>query len=370
VEHVFKFADELGPLKIIHVYEPSANLKGILVVDNVAAGPSIGGVRLAPDVSTEECFRLARAMTLKNAAAEIPHGGGKAVLFGDPKMGKVEKEHLIRAFACSLREVEQYIFGPDMGTDEECMAWIKDEVGRAVGLPRALGGIPLDEIGATGWGISHVAEVAIRFCDFELAGARIVVQGFGAVGLHAARFLTNKGAILVGAADSQGTIHHSAGLNMETLLKLKQQGKSVAEYPGGKKLDREAVINIECDIWIPAGRPDVIRKDNVQQLKTKLVIEGANIPVTSEAEKYLHTHGILCIPDFIANAGGVICAAMEYEGGNELLAFQSIEEKLQRNTKAVLEEAKSQQKSPREAALDLALRRVKKTMGYRRWSLF
>jgi glutamate dehydrogenase (NAD(P)+) len=246
----------------------------------------------------------------------------------------------------------------------------KDEVGRAVGLPRALGGIPLDEIVATGWGISHVAEVAIRFCDFELAGARIVVQGFGAVGLHAARFLTNKGAILVGTADSQGTIHHSAGLNMETLLKLKQQGKSVAEYPEGKKLDREAVINIECDIWIPAGRPDVIRKDNVQRLKTKLVIEGANIPVTSEAEKYLHTHGILCIPDFIANAGGVICAAMEYEGGNELLAFQSIEEKLRRNTKAVLEEAKIQQKSPREAALDLALRRVKKTMGYRRWSLF
>jgi glutamate dehydrogenase (NAD(P)+) len=309
-------------------------------------------------------------MTLKNAAAELPHGGGKAVLFGNPKMPKTEKERLIRAFACSLREVEQYIFGPDMGTDEECMAWIKDEIGRAVGLPRAFGGIPLDEIGATGWGISHVAEVALGFCDFELAGARVVVQGFGAVGFHAARFLTDKGATLVGAADSRGTIHHPAGLNVETLLKLRQQGKSVTEYPAGEKLDCEAVIDIECDIWIPAARPDVIRKDNVQRLKTKLVIEGANIPITLEAEKYLHTNGVLCIPDFIANAGGVICSAMEYQGGNQILAFQSIEEKLRCNTKVVLEEAKSQQKLPREAAFDLALRRVKKTMGFRRWSLF
>ncbi|ADE13551.1 Glutamate dehydrogenase (NAD(P)(+)) [Nitrosococcus halophilus Nc 4] len=370
MENVFKFADELGPLKVIHVYEPSIDLKGILVIDNVATGPSIGGVRLAPDVSTKECFRLARAMTLKNAAAELPHGGGKAVLFGDPKMPKSDKERLIRAFACSLREAEQYIFAPDMGTDEESMAWVKDEIGRVVGLPRELGGIPLDEIGATGWGISHVVDVALRFCDFELAGARIVVQGFGAVGYHAARFLTDKGAVLVGAADSHGTIHRPGGLNVETLSTLKQQGKSVVDYPEGERLERESIIDIPCDIWIPAARPDVIREDNVQRLKTKLVIEGANIPATLEAEKYLHAHGVLCVPDFIANAGGVICAAMEYQGANESLVFQAIEEKLRRNTEAVLKEAKNQQKLPREAAVDLASRRVRKTMGLRRWSLF
>lgn len=370
MENVFKFADQLGPLKVIHVYEPSIDLKGILVIDNVATGPSIGGVRLAPDVSTKECFRLARAMTLKNAAAELPHGGGKAVLFGDPKMPKPDKERLIRAFACSLREAKQYIFAPDMGTDEESMAWVKDEIGRVVGLPRELGGIPLDEIGATGWGISHVVDVALRFCDFELAGARIVVQGFGAVGYHAARFLTDKGAVLVGAADSQGTIHHPGGLNVETLSTLKQQGKSVVDYPEGERLERESIIDIPCDIWIPAARPDVIREDNVQRLKTKLVIEGANIPATLEAEKYLHAHGVLCVPDFIANAGGVICAAMEYQGANESSVFQAIEEKLRRNTEAVLKEAKNQQKLPREAAVDLASRRVRKTMGLRRWSLF
>jgi glutamate dehydrogenase (NAD(P)+) len=139
---VFEFTDALGPSKIIHVYEPGIGLKGILVVDNVAKGPSIGGLRMAEDVSLQECSRLARAMTYKNAVAGIPHGGGKSVLFGDPRMPKAKKELLIRGFARALRGEGDYIFGPDMGTDEECMAWVRDEVGRAVGLPRELGASP------------------------------------------------------------------------------------------------------------------------------------------------------------------------------------------------------------------------------------
>ena len=186
MEDPFRFADDLGPARIVHVYEPSVGLRGTLVVDNVAIGPSIGGLRMAPDVSTEECFRLARAMTLKNAAAGLPHGGGKSVLYGDPKMPLADKERLVRAMACALGDMQDYIFGPDMGTDETCMAWVKDETGRAAGLPRELGGIPLDELGATGFGLCHAAEVAAPFADLELPGARVAVQGMGAVGLHAA----------------------------------------------------------------------------------------------------------------------------------------------------------------------------------------
>lgn len=147
----FEFSDELGPARIIHVYEPSVGLRGALVIDNVARGPSIGGLRMAPDVKVEECCRLDRAMTFKNAAAGLAHDGGKSVLVGDPHMPLDKKEYIIRAFAHALRNEHDYIFGPDMGTDENCIAWIKDEIGRAVGLPRELGGIPLDEIGATGW---------------------------------------------------------------------------------------------------------------------------------------------------------------------------------------------------------------------------
>jgi glutamate dehydrogenase (NAD(P)+) len=370
MEDVFEFADELGPAKIIHVYEPSVSLKAVLVVDNVAKGPSIGGLRMAPDVSAHECFRLARAMTFKNAAAGLPHGGGKAVLYGDPRMPRTEKEPLIRALACSLRNVDEYIFAPDMGTNEECMSWVKDEIGRAVALPREIGGIPLDEIGATGWGISHVVDIALQYCDFGLEGARFVVQGFGAVGKNTARFLVDKGAVLVGVADSRGTIHNPGGLDVDKLIELKMAGKSVSEYLEGTKLDRDAVIDIECDIWIPAARPDVINEDNVHRLKTKLIVEGANIPVTHGAEEYLHNKGVICIPDFIANAGGVICAAMEYRGDGEAAAFEMIKEKLRRNTGQVLKEAERRKIQPREAALELALHRVKRAMDFRRWSLF
>jgi glutamate dehydrogenase (NAD(P)+) len=293
------------------------------------------------------------------------------VVFGDPKMPKPEKERLIRGLAKALRNEEDYIFGPDMGTDEECMAWVKDEIGRSVGLPREMGGIPLDEIGATGWGLRHATDVALEYCKIDLKkGARVAVQGFGAVGRHAARFLTDQGAMLVAAADSSGAVHDPKGLDIQKLFELKQNGKGLKDYAKGRSIDREAIIDVECEIWIPAARPDVIHEDNVHRLKTKLVIEGANIPLTHGAEKILAEKGILCIPDFIANAGGVICAAMEYHGVSESAVFQIIEDKLRRNTRQVLEDATKKKILPRKAAIELATQRVKKAMGLRRFSLF
>ena len=368
MEDAFPFADQLGPAKIVHIYEPSTGLKAIVVVDNVACGPSIGGVRMAPDVSVEECVRLARAMTLKNAAAGLPHGGGKSVIFADPKMPLAEKERLVRAFACAITDLTDYIPGPDMGTDERCMAWVKDEIGRAVGLPLELGGIPLDEVGATGFGLGICAEVAQAFRDNGIDGARIVVQGFGSVGQHAARFLGEKGAVLVAAADSRGTVAVADGIDVAKLIAIKEQGGSVTDYPRGDKLDRDAVVGIDCEIWIPAARPDVIRADNVDRLKTRLVVQGANISITAEAEKILHQREILSVPDFIANAGGVICGAVEFHGGTQTAAFQAIEEKIRANTSRVLEQAARTDSTPREAAVAFAEERVRKAMALRRWS--
>jgi glutamate dehydrogenase (NAD(P)+) len=185
----FVYCDELGPEKIIEIYDPHTRLRAVLVVDNVAMGPSIGGIRMASDVSVEECVRLARAMTLKNSAAGLPHGGGKAVIVGDPAMPSADKERLIRSFAHAIADIVDYIPGPDMGTNEVAMAWVKDAIGRAVGLPREVGGIPLDEIGATGFGLCVAIEAAERFSDLRIAGARVAIQGFGSVGKHAARFL-------------------------------------------------------------------------------------------------------------------------------------------------------------------------------------
>jgi glutamate dehydrogenase/leucine dehydrogenase len=254
-----------------------------------------------------------------------------------------------------------------MGTDELCMGWIKDEIGRAVGLPAALGGIPLDEIGATGFGLAACVDVARTFIDLELKGARVVVQGFGAVGKHAARFLGEKGAVLVGASDTSGTVADPEGFDTAALIAWKDQGRSLREYPRGKKLDANAILDIECDVWIPAARPDVVRAENVDRLKTKLVPQGANIPCTPEAEAALHKRGILTVPDFIANAGGVICAAVEYRGGTQHAAFDYIDERIRANTQLVLEESRTTGEVPRRAAVALAERRVEAATRTRRW---
>lgn len=373
---ILRFADNLGPAKIIQVYEPTIDLKAVLVIDNIAMGPAIGGIRMALDVSIDECVRLARTMTLKNAAAGLSHGGGKTVVYADPKMPKPQKERLIRALACALRNFPEYVMGPDMGTDEECMAWIKDEINNrnVTGLPAEAGGIPLDQIGATAWGLRHAIEVALPYCGFPasfgLAKARVAIQGFGAVGKNAARFLAEQNAILVGAADSQGSVYDPDGLDVNKLIRLKDAGKSVVDYPLGEKFERDAIVGFDCDIWIPAARPDVVTEDNMRRLKAKLIVEGANIPLTPGAEQYLHDQGVLCIPDFIANSGGVICAGMEYRGKIETEALEVIEKMVRSNTRLVLEESRSKKILPREAAMNLAVTRVEKAMSFKRWSIY
>ena len=367
MEEAFRFADELGPFKLVHIYRPSVDLKAVVAIDNIGCGPAIGGVRMAPDVSTEEAFRLARAMTFKNAAAGLPHGGGKSVIFADPKMALRDKERLIRAFAAAIGNLAEYIPGPDMGTDELAMGWIKDEIGRAVGLPREIGGIPLDEIGATGFGLVSAIDVARHHIELPLAGARVVIQGFGSVGKHAARFLAEKGAVLVAASDTRGTIVDEDGLDLTVLTVLKAEGGALHEYPRGRKLGADAVIDIPCEIWIPAARPDVIHAGNVARLQTRLVAEGANIPCTAEAEEALAARGVLVLPDFIVNAGGVICAAVEYRGGTEAAALALIDEKIRANIEAMLKEVRRTGALPRTAALSLATERVRRAMRTRRW---
>jgi glutamate dehydrogenase/leucine dehydrogenase len=289
------------------------------------------------------------------------------VIFGDPRMPAGDKERLIRAFATAIADLSDYIVGPDMGTDELCMGWIKDEIGRAVGLPREIGGIPLDEIGATGLGLAAAIDAAKDFAGIDIKDARVAVQGFGAVGKHAARLLVERGARLVAASDTRGTLADPAGLDVSALIALKNEGRSLRDHPHGEKLGPDAVVDVDCEIWIPAARPDVIRADNVDRLKAKLVAQGANIPFTEEAERRLHARNVLVIPDFIANAGGVICAAVEYHGGTEQTAREAIAEKIRANTRQVLDEARRTGSPPRQAAVALAERRVRAAMATRRW---
>ncbi len=360
------YCDDLGPEKVVHIYEPDSGLRAIVVVDNTACGPAIGGVRLAADVSVEEVFRLARAMTLKNAAAGLPHGGGKAGIVADPHTA--DKPRLVRAFARAIRALADYIPGPDIGTDEACMAWLFDEIGRAVGLPRVLGGIPLDEIGATGYGLAQCAEVAARFCDVRLNGATVAIEGFGNVGKHAAHFLGELGCRLVAASDSRGAVYDPEGIDVARLTALKQELGTVTAYPRGRQLAVAELLTVPCDILVPAARPDCIHGGNAEAIRARLILQGANIPATAEAEGILHRRGILVVPDFIANAGGVICASVEYHGGTEAAAFEHIAQKIQHNTEAVLSRSRREGMEPRRAAVELARERVQAAMTFRRKS--
>jgi glutamate dehydrogenase/leucine dehydrogenase len=364
-ELIFReIADEYGPEKVVYVYEPRCGLRGIVVIDNTAAGPAIGGIRMAADVTTGEVFRLARAMTWKNALAGLPHGGGKSGILADP--GVANKEALIRQFARGIEALVGYIPGPDIGTDEVAMAWVRDEIGRSVGLSKVLGGIPLDQVGATGFGLAVCAEVAQDFCDVRIEGARVVVQGYGNVGSHTARYLVERGAVLVGASDVDGTVFDPDGIDVEELWVVKRETHRVTDYPRGQKLPREAFVDLPCDILVPAARPDALDESNVRRLTCKMVLQGANIAVTPGADRILHERGILSVPDFVANAGGVICASVEYHGGTQRRAFEAIDEKIRENTREVLERARAREQRPSEAALELAKQRVGEAMAYRR----
>jgi glutamate dehydrogenase (NAD(P)+) len=199
----------------------------------------------------------------------------------------------------------------------------------------------------------------------RIAGARVAVQGFGAVGRHAARFLGERGALVVAVSDSGGGVVRAGGLDLDALVAHKRSSGSVTGFPGAEPSSPDLVA-VDCDVWIPAARPDVLTAVNAFALQARLVLEGANIPATREAEEILSRRGVVVVPDFIANAGGVICAAVEYAGGTESQAFAAIEEKIGRNARAVLERSAAEGITPRMAAERLASERVEEAMSYRR----
>jgi glutamate dehydrogenase/leucine dehydrogenase len=357
--------DDLGPETVCFLRLPDA-AEGIVVVDNLTLGPAIGGVRLNPTVTAAEVARLARAMTIKNAAAGLPHGGGKAGIRVAGPPATMDKERVVRAFANAIRHLQGYIPGPDMGTDETAMAWIHDEIGRAIGLPSVIGGIPLDEIGATGYGLAECASALEQAGRLPLAGARVAVQGFGAVGRHAAMQLEARGARVVCASDSSGAVYDPDGLNVPELVDF-TRSHLVSEYADAKPMPRDDLLTVECDVLVPAATADVIHEGNADLVRAHVVLQGANLPVTAAAEATLARRGILSVPDVIANAGGVICAAIEYRGGGRTQAFAEISERIRANTAELLDRlSKWDDLLPSKVAVMMARSRLDTASAYRR----
>jgi len=357
--------DGFGPEKVFIVHNPKIGLRGCVEIDNTALGPGKGGIRLTRTVTLEEVAKLARAMTWKNALADIPFGGAKAGIVADSDVPTRErKAELINAFAQAIRHIvpELYIAGPDMNVTQEEMRIFAETIGNmkaCTGKPKELGGLP-HELGSTGFGVFHATRVAADFLGLELSDARVAIEGFGNVGSFAGKFLSEAGAKLVGVSDIKGLIYNENGLDYEMLIEARDKRGSVIEYEGKKKiLPNHDIIKLDVDILVTAAIPNLIQAHEAGLVKAKLIVEGSNIPMTQKVEEMLAQRGILIIPDFVANAGGVISSYVEYIGGTEQEMFRLVEEKITKNTKMVLERS-AETFHTRAAALAIARERVLK----------
>jgi len=359
--------DEFGPEKIIEVYDPKVGMRGFVVIDNTKRGPGKGGIRMTPTVSIEEVSRLARAMTWKCALADLPFGGAKSGIIADSHTFNLKKKkEIVESFSRALKIVvpKLYVSAPDMNIAEQEMEWFSKANGSkkaCTGKPKKMGGIP-HEVGSTGFGVYHSALIAMKHLGLDPKKMRVAIEGFGNVGWFVAKFLSEKGCKLVAVSDSKGVVYKKDGLNFETLAKVKKEQRTVIKYPKAIVLSNKKIISVKCDVLVTAAIPDLISKKDVKKIKATLIVEGSNIPMDLETEQKLHKKGVLVIPDFVANAGGVISSYVEYIGGKPEQMFKMVEEKITKNTKAVLNLAKKNKICPRVAAMELAQKRVKRKM--------
>ncbi|HVU16876.1 MAG TPA: Glu/Leu/Phe/Val dehydrogenase dimerization domain-containing protein [Candidatus Didemnitutus sp.] len=333
IERRYRIApNEFGPRAVHRLHDPTDDRTwGFVVVDNLARGRGLGGVRMAADVTVEEIYGLAHAMTMKSAAAMLPLGGAKSGLAVDPRPLAADpgaKRALMAMFAEALWSIPEYIPGPDMGTNESDMQAIYESFslrngsphhGRGgVGRPPSQGGFPLDEWAITAHGLFAAAMATEKHLpDFRVKDSSVIIQGFGNVGAPIAEKLSAAGARIVGASDINAGLYHPDGLDLPSLLAARKRREGLAGYPGavrqrfdGEHLDR--LMELPCTILVPAARPHAIHPDNAPHIHTRVVLQGANNPADLVSEYYLqHRRGIVSLTDFIVNSGGVIAACVE-----------------------------------------------------------
>jgi len=349
---------------------------GYRVQHSIIRGPAKGGIRYHPDVTLEEVMALAAWMTWKCAVVGIPFGGGKGGIACDPpKMSLGELERLTRRYVADLIDVigpESDVPAPDVNTNEQTMAWIMDTFSMharhtvtsvVTGKPLALGG-SAGRREATGRGVLFVVREAAKRIGLNLKGARVVVQGFGNVGSVAADLLSKDGAIIVGVSDVQGGIANPNGFDMAALLAHSAERKTVVGFPGSTPVDGKKVLELPCDILIPAALENQITHVNASRIQARIIAEGANGPTTHQADKILNKAGVLVIPDILANSGGVTVSYFEWVQDRQGLFWreQEVNERLEHIMvdafNDVARMADEHKVSLRVAAFMLAIKRV------------
>jgi glutamate dehydrogenase (NAD(P)+) len=360
----------------IHVFT------GYRVQHNLARGPAKGGIRYAPDVTLDEIKALAMWMTWKCAVVGIPFGGAKGGVVCDPKrMSQRELENLTRRYTTEISILigpERDIPAPDVNTNPQVMAWIMDTYSMHQGysIPGVVTGKPV-EIGgsigrndATSRGCLYVTREALADRGEKLEGRRVAIQGFGNAGMYAAELFAQAGAIVVAVSDSKGGIYNPKGLDIERVAHVKATTGTVVEYRDAERIGHRDVLEVPCDILIPAAVENQITKDNADRIRARIVVEAANGPTTPEADAILWDKGILILPDVLANAGGVTVSYFEWVQDlysffwDDRRVYSELENVMRRayhdvmNKLGALQKQHGRQVNPRQAAQVLAIERV------------
>jgi glutamate dehydrogenase (NAD(P)+) len=351
-------------------------LTGHRVQHNFSRGPAKGGLRYAPNVDLDEVRALAMWMTWKCALLDVPYGGAKGGVRVDPRAhSRAELERITRRYTSEISPFigpERDIPAPDIGTDEQVMAWIMDTysvqqghtvLDVATGKPLSLGGSQ-GRATATSRGVQHVALAALASRGIAASGATAAVQGFGKVGRYAARFLAEAGLKVVAVSDQYGAVADEHGLDIPRLEAHVDGTGSVLGFADADAIDGEALLELEVDLLVPAAVEGVLRADNAPRVRAKVIVEGANGPTSPEADRILQSNGVLVAPDILANAGGVVVSYFEWVQSSQAYwwSLDEVENRLAERMDlawaSVVAHAERLGVTLREAAMTLAVERV------------
>ncbi|WP_239023113.1 MULTISPECIES: Glu/Leu/Phe/Val dehydrogenase [Flavobacterium] len=364
------------------------NFEGYRVIHNTALGPSKGGIRYDNSVNLDEVKALAAWMTWKSAVTGIPFGGAKGGIICDPRtLSKTELERITRAYTKALADIfgpEKDVPAPDMGTGPDEMGWLMDEFSlvhgktiHAVVTGKHLhSGGSLGRVEATGRGVSIISLLALEKLKIRPARSTAAIQGFGNVGLHSALFLYEKGVKIVAVSDVSEAFYNPDGINIpELILYYNLNNKTIKGYPNSVAIKHDELLFLEVDLLIPAAKEDVITQKNANDIRARIIVEAANGPVSSDADKILHEKNVLVVPDILANAGGVTVSYFEWLQNSLLESWRihqinkRLEDILEKGFETVFRTAAKYSVTPRIAAYIIALKKVSETQSVKEVAL-
>ena len=355
---------------------------GYRVQHNGARGPYKGGVRFHPEADLDEVRALAALMTWKTALVGLPYGGAKGAVQCDPtQLSEGELNRLTRRYTLNIEHLigpNRDILAPDMGTNAQTMAWMMDAYGQLHGyMPGVVTGKPVELGGslgreaATGRGVGYLLMEAAKDLEIEPSGARIVVQGFGNVGSWAARLLHDFGCRVVAVSGIRGGIYNAKGLDIAALLEHYRVTRAVPGFPGGESITNAELLELDCEVLVPAAIGNVITAENAPRIKARAVLEAANHPTTPEADDILADRGVRVLPDILVNAGGVTVSYFEW--AQNIQRFHWEEERVNQELHKTMVQAHQEVRNRvvsegltyRQAAFDIGVQRVAHTVELR-----